>query len=110
MLERHIFHVFGFQILANSPAPQQIPAMIRRYLIQPRGERPRRIVLPDFLPHFHEYFGGGVLSVFARRQSPPAKSEYRRRVLPVNFPPSVWIAFANPRQGGREVLCAHAVR
>ena len=74
MLERKRFQVAGFQVLADAAAAQHVPAVIARDFIKPRGKGPRRIVGPEFLAHFHEYFRGRVLCIFAGRKQPAGKT------------------------------------
>jgi hypothetical protein len=92
MLQRQRVHVAGFEVLPNPPATQRVPAMIACNLIEPRGERPRRIIRSEFLAHLHEYFRCRVFRVLARREQPAAKSENRRRVSAIELAPGVGIS------------------
>src|SRR5215831_8361972 len=89
MLERHAFHVFGFFVLADFSAAQNVPAMIRGYFIQPRGERPRRVVLAQLALQFHEYFHRGIFRVLPRGHSTPAEAKDRRSIVAVKLAPSL---------------------
>src|SRR5260370_5685906 len=91
MLQRHVFHIVRFLVLPNSAPPQHIPAVVRRHLVEPGRERPRRVVLPQFALQFHEYFHGGVFSIFPSRQGTPTEAEYRRCVFPVKLAPSLGV-------------------
>src|SRR5258708_27632489 len=91
MLQRHVFHIVRFLVLPNPAPPQHIPAVVRRHLVEPGRERPRRVVLPQFALQFHEYFHGGVFSIFPSRQGTPTEAEYRRCVFPVKLAPSLGV-------------------
>src|SRR5258708_1229331 len=91
MLQRHVFHIVRFLVLPNPARPQHITAVVRRQLVEPGRERPRRVVLPQFALQFHEYFHGGVFSIFPSRQGTPTEAEYRRCVFPVKLAPSLGV-------------------
>ncbi len=99
MLQRHIFHIARFLVLADFPPPQHIPAVVRRHLVKPGGERPRCVVLHQLVLQFHENFHRGVFGIFARRQGTPAEPEDCRRVLPVKLPPGLGVT--RPGTGNR---------
>ena len=99
MLQGQALHVFGFFILADSAPAQNVPAVICRDLVQPGGERPRRVVLVELALQFHENFHGGIFRVFARRHGASTETEDGRRVLPVKLAPCVCVA--RPGTGNR---------
>src|SRR5713101_245798 len=97
MLQRHAVHVLGFFVLADFPAPQGIPTVIRCHLVKPRRERSARIVLAQLVAQLREYFHRGVFRVFARWQRPPAEPENRRSELPIECPPGLGVPCLGPR-------------
>src|SRR5208282_6461310 len=96
VLKGQILHFPCLEILPDPAATEKVPTVICRDLVEPCRERPGGVVLPDFLTHFHENFGSGVLSVLVRRQRPPAEPVDRRGVLTVNLAPRVRIPLADP--------------
>src|SRR6267143_1397969 len=96
VLQRNTIHVFGLFVLPDLPPTQHVPAMVCRHLIQPCRKRPALVVLAQLIPELHENFHGGVFRIFARRQSPSAKPENRRSVLPIELPPGLAISGLGP--------------
>src|ERR1700722_7627112 len=107
MLERQCIQIAGLEILANAAAAQSVPAVIARDFIEPRGERARRIICPEFLAHLHEYFRGRVFCIFPRRQQPAAESENRRRELAIQLAPGVVVSRPDLGQQLCQIGVAH---
>src|SRR5215472_1496944 len=99
MLQRHALDVFGFLVLADFSAAQDVPAVVRGYFIQPGGERPCCVVLGQLAFQFHENFHRGVFRVLPRGPGPAAEAEDRRSIFPVKLAPSVRVA--RPGTGNR---------
>src|SRR6516165_2893112 len=96
MLEGNGFDVIGFLALAELAAAQYVPAMIGGYFIEPRGEGAALIVLGEFVAQLHENLHGRVFRIFMGGHGPPAKTENRRGILPVQIAPSVDIPGPSP--------------
>src|SRR5580658_3755473 len=97
MLQRHLVHVFGFFVLANFAAPQDIPAMVGGNPVEPSGKRARLVVLAQLaFPKFGENFHGRVFRIFPSWQRSPAKPEDGWSHLPIDLTPSLGIPCTSP--------------
>ncbi len=107
MLEWHRLYVASFEVLADAPSPQQVPAVVAGHFVEPCGERPRRVVGAEFLPHFHEDFSCRILGIFRGGKRPPAKAEHGRGISAIKLSPGLRVTGPDVRQHLRQFRGAH---
>src|SRR5260221_5470936 len=106
VFERQRVQILGFFILTDFAAAKQIPAMVRGDFVEPRSERPRRIVLVQFVVHFHKNFHGGIFRILPRGKRPTTETENRRGIFTIEVTPGLLVPCPGPGYSLRRISCS----